>query len=102
MRKRLNTNKIKVNGKTVNIGIDVHKKSWHVTALIEGDVVVAVTIQPFYSVLKKLLVQFKGARIRIAYEAGPAGFNLYDDLTTDGIECIVVPPSLLPVESCSS
>jgi transposase len=45
------------------------------------------------------LAQFKGAKIRIAYEAGPAGFNLYDDLTADGIECIVVPPSLLPVES---
>jgi transposase len=99
MKKRLNADTVNVNGKTVNAGIDVHKKSWHVTALIEGDVVVAVTIQPFYSVLKKLLVQFKGARIRIAYEAGPAGFNLYDDLTADGIECIVVPPSLIPVES---
>ena len=52
-----------------------------------------------YGVLHKLLAQFKGAKIRIAYEAGPAGFNLYDDLTADGIECIVVPPSLLPVES---
>ncbi len=99
MRKRLNTNKIDVNGKTVNIGIDVHKKSWQVTALVEGVVVAAVTIQPSYGVLQKLLAQFKGAKIRIAYEAGPAGFNLYDDLTADGIECIVVPPSLLPVES---
>ena len=35
MRKRLNTNKINVNGKTVNVGIDVHKKSWQLTALIE-------------------------------------------------------------------
>ena len=99
MKKRLNADMVNVNGKTINVGIDVHKKSWHVTALIEGDVVVAVTIQPFYSVLKKLLAQFKGARIRIAYEAGPGGFNLYDDLTADGIECIVVPPSLIPVES---
>jgi len=99
MKKRLNADNVNVNGKTVNVGIDVHKQSWHVTALIEGDVVVTVTIQPFYSVLQRLLAQFKGARIRIAYEAGPGGFNLYDDLTADGIECIVVPPSLLPVES---
>jgi transposase len=99
MRKRLNTNKIDVNGKTVNVGIDVHKKSWQVTALIEGVVVTAVTIQPSYAVLQKLLAQFKGGKMRIAYEAGPAGFNLYDDLTADSIECIVVPPSLLPVES---
>ena len=102
MRKRLNTKQIDVNGKTVNIGIDVHKKSWQVTALVEGVVVTAVTIQPSYGVLQKLLAQFMDGKIRIAYEAGPAGFNLYDDLTTDGIECIVVPPSLLPVESCSS
>jgi len=101
MKKRLNADNVNVNGKTVNVGIDVHKQSWHVTALIEGDVVVTVTIQPFYSVLQRLLAQFKGARIRIAYEAGPGGFNLYDDLTADGIECIVVPPSLLPVESGS-
>ena len=99
MKKRLNANKTDVNGKTVSIGIDVHKQSWQVTALIEGVVVTAVTIKPSYSVLQKLLAQFKGAKIRIAYEAGPAGFNLYDDLTADGIECIVVPPSLLPVES---
>ena len=99
MKKRLNADMVNVNGKTVNVGIDVHKQSWQVTALIEGVVVTAVTIKPSYGVLQKLLVQFKGAKIRIAYEAGPAGFNLYDDLTADGIECIVVPPSLLPVES---
>jgi transposase len=99
MRKRLNTNKINVNGKMVNVGIDVHKQSWHVTALIEGVVVVAVTIQPYYSVLQKLLAQFKGAKIRIAYEAGFSGFNLYEELKADGMECIVVPPSLIPVES---
>jgi transposase len=99
MKKRLNADMVNVNGKTVNVGIDVHKQSWQVTALIEGVVVTAVTIKPSYGVLQKLLAQFKGAKIRIAYEAGPAGFDLYDNLTADGIECIVVPPSLLPVES---
>ena len=99
MRKRLNSQKVNVNGKTVSIGIDIHKRSWRVTALIEGVVVMAVTIKPSYCALQKLLARFKDAKIRVAYEAGPAGFNLYDDLTADGIECIVVPPSLLPVES---
>ncbi len=28
--------KLEVNGKTVNIGVDVHKRSWRVTALVEG------------------------------------------------------------------
>jgi transposase len=99
MKKRLNADTINVNGKTVNVGIDVHKLSWHVTALVEGVIVESATIKPSYHVLKKLLAQYKGARIRIAYEAGFSGFNLYDELTADGIECIVVPPSLIPVES---
>ena len=99
MKKRLTNNSINFNGKVVNIGIDVHKISWRVTALVEGVVVKAVTIKPSYSVLKKVLSEFKGARIRIAYEAGPAGFSLYDELTADHMECMVVPPSLIPVES---
>jgi len=37
--------------------------------------------------------------VRIVYEAGPGGFDLYDKLTADGIECIVTPPSLMPTES---
>jgi len=99
MKKRLNADTIYVNGKTVNVGIDVHKLSWHVTVLVEGVVVESVTIKPCYRVLKKLLTRFTGGKMRIAYEAGPTGFNLYDELTTDAMECIVVPPSLIPVES---
>ena len=99
MRKRLNADKVNVNGKTVNVGIDVHKLSWHVTVLVEGVVIESVTIKPSYRVLKKLLAPYKDARIRIAYEAGFSGFNLYDNLTADGMECIVVSPSLIPVES---
>jgi transposase len=37
--------------------------------------------------------------LRVAYEAGPCGFSLHDMLTEDGIEAIVVPPSLIPIES---
>jgi transposase len=99
MKKRLNADTLNVNGKKVNVGIDVHKLSWHVTALVEGVVVQSATIKPCYRVLKKLLAPYKGARIRIAYEAGFSGFNLYEELKADGMECIVVPPSLIPVES---
>jgi len=35
----------------------------------------------------------------VAYEAGPCGFSLYDKLIADGIETIVVPPTLIPEES---
>ena len=99
MKRRVTDGSINFNGKVVNIGIDVHKLSWRVTAMVEGVVVKAVTIKPYYSVLKKVLSHFSGAHIRVAYEAGPAGFRLYDELTADHIECMVVPPSLIPVES---
>ena len=46
MRKRLNAEKVNVNGKTVNVGIDVHNLSWHVTVLVEGIVVESATIKP--------------------------------------------------------
>ena len=80
MRKRLNADTINVNGKTVNVGIDVHKVSWHVTVLVEGIVVESATIKPSYRVLKKLFAQYKGGRIRIAYEAGFSGFICWTTL----------------------
>ena len=99
---RVKRNKIDFKGKVVNIGIDMHKRSWRITALIEGDVVMAVTLaRPKYDSFKKLLAQFEGNTIRVAYEAGPGGFDLYDRFTADGIECIVTPPSLIPTESGS-
>lgn len=88
-----------VNGKVVNIGADVHKRSWHVTALVEGVVVMTGSVPPVYAALRKVLTRFQGATLRVAYEAGPAGFDLYDHLTQEGIECIVTPPSLIPTES---
>jgi transposase len=48
---------------------------------------------------KTLLTQFEGNSVRVAYEAGPCGFDLFDRLAADGIECIVAPPALIPTES---
>ena len=45
----------------------------------------------------KLLERFKDCQIRVAYEAGLCGFSLNDKLVEDGIDTIVVPPSLIPV-----
>ena len=36
--------KYTVKGKVINIGIDVHKSSWRITALVEGEIILAVTI----------------------------------------------------------
>ena len=60
MERRVTDNSINFNGKVVNIGIDVHKLSWRIIAMVEGVVVKAVTIKPSNNVLKKVLSQFKG------------------------------------------
>jgi transposase len=52
-----------------------------------------------YRILRKILDRFQGGKIRVAYEAGPCGFGLHDQLREDGVEAIVVPPSLIPIES---
>lgn len=97
---KVKKSKVSFQGKVVNVGIDMHKRSWRITALVDGDIVMAVTLgMPKYDSLKKLFAQFEGNTIRVVYEAGPGGFDLYDRLTADGIECIVTPPSLIPTES---
>jgi transposase len=100
MGTKVKENKINFKGKTINIGLDMHKRSWRITALVEGDIVLAVNLAPpSYDSFMQLISRFKGNHIRIVYEAGPGGFDLYDKLTDDGIFCIVTPPSLIPTES---
>jgi transposase len=95
-------NKINFKGKMVSIGVDMHKRSWHITALATGEIVLTVSLsRPNYDAFQKILSQFKGNYVRIVCEAGPGGFELYDRLTADGIECIVTPPSLIPTQSRS-
>jgi transposase len=102
MATKVKKNKINFKGKMVNIGIDMHKISWRITALVEGDTVLTITLaRPTYDSFRKVLSQFEGNHVCIVYEAGPGGFDLYDKLTADGIECIVTPPSLIPTESGS-
>lgn len=78
-------------GKTIFIGIDVHKKTYSVTAICDGCIIKRDTLiaEPegliFY--LKK---RFGSGKIKTAYEAGFCGFHLHRSLETAGIENIVV------------
>lgn len=86
-------------GKAVYVGIDVHKESWQVTVQAEGEEIFHGRLPSKYHALTSLFDRFSSQSIKVAYEAGPCGFWLYDKLTSDGIETIVVPPSLIPIES---
>ena len=91
--------KIAVRGKEVFVGIDVHKESWQVTVRVGGEELFHGRMASEYRILRKVLERFEGGEIRVAYEAGPCGFGLHDQLREDGVEVMVVPPSLIPVES---
>jgi hypothetical protein len=100
MGSKLKGTKINFNGKMVSIGADMHKRSWHITALADGEIVLTVSLsRPNYDAPEKVLSQFKGNYLLMVYEAGPGGFDLYDRLTADGIECIVTTPSFIPTRT---
>lgn len=99
MRKGYQKSKELARAKDVFIGVDVHKDSWHVTIRQDGEEAFHGRIPSSYQVFKKLLERCEDCMIKVAYEAGPCGFWLHDRLNDDGIETIVVPPSLIPTES---
>lgn len=80
--------------KNVYIGLDVHKKTYAVTARCEGETVKRGTLsadpQALVTFLKK---HFIGAKIFTAYEAGFCGFYLHRYLCERGIKNIVVNPA---------
>ena len=72
MASKVKKSEINFKGKTVSIGIDMHKKSWRITALVEEDIVLGITLaSPTYDAFEKILARFKGNHVRIVYEAGP-------------------------------
>jgi transposase len=99
MKGRNQGRRIALRGQEVFVGIDVHKESWQVTVRMEGEEIFHGRIPSRYHALKKILGRFQEGKIQVAYEAGPCGFGLYDQLKEDGVEGIVVPPSLIPIES---
>jgi transposase len=99
MREGYQKKEVLARSKSVFIGIDVHKESWQVTVRAEEEEVFHGRLPSDYHALDRLIARLLKCTIKVAYEAGPRGFWLYDKPTADGIDTIVVPPSLIPVES---
>lgn len=78
-------------GKTIYLGIDVHKSTYAVTAICENIVVKKATLsaspEGLVSFCKKY---FAGAEVSSAYEAGFSGFCLHRILVKNGIRNLVV------------
>lgn len=81
------------------IGLDVHKASIAVAiAEEEGAPSSYGSIANDPAAVRKLMTRLGGPdlRLRVAYEAGPTGYGVHRQLTSMGIECMVVAPSLIP------
>lgn len=84
-------------GQKVFIGIDVHKKSWSVTTLLEVGSPKTHTQGPDAKVLIDFLNKhFPDGDYHAVYEAGYSGFSTYHALQRHGIDCIIVNAADVP------
>jgi transposase len=87
-------------GKKVFVGIDVHKKTYVISAYCDGDVVKKWTTPARAQALADQLGSyFFEAEILSAYEAGFSGFSLHRTLIAAGVKNIVVNAASIEVEA---
>ena len=89
---------INVKGKSLFVGIDLHQVQWHVTIRTEDVEIFRGSIPGTWESLRKLVDRYPGTELHTVYEAGYFGYWLHDKLVEYGAECVVTPPSLLPIE----
>lgn len=78
-------------GKTIYVGIDIHKKDWQVGQFYEGLILGNHRLKGNSEALLDFLRKhYPGASIKCVYESGAWGFTLQRQLSKQGIECIVV------------
>lgn len=92
-------NKIKTNfeGQTIYVGMDVHKESWNLGIHLNDLFLKNVHQKPNPKLMVDYLRNnFPGATYKSAYEAGKFGFWIQRQLTSLGVECLVVNPADIP------
>lgn len=87
------------NGRTIYMGIDVHKNSYSIAVMCDKTVVKRDKLIADPSVLLNYCRKFKGSFIKSAYEAGFCGFSLHRILISNGIDNIVVNPASIAISS---
>ncbi|HUJ70386.1 MAG TPA: IS110 family transposase [Syntrophorhabdales bacterium] len=85
-----------VKGKEVFVGLEDSKKTWKLAVRSDRMLIHRVSMEAKYQVLIRYLRnKFPECVIHLIYEAGFKGFNLFDRLTEDGIDCVVIPPHMV-------
>lgn len=91
------TKKIDFTGKDLFVGLDVHKKSWSVTIVVDGMEHRTFTQPPDPETLQKYLSRsFPGGNYHSAYEAGYCGYGIHRRLNDLGIKNIVINAADIP------
>ena len=95
----MNSNKISYQGKKVYVGIDVHLKTYSITARCDGAIAHRVTMEASpIGLVTYLKRSFAGAKsIFSVYEAGFSGFALHRVLVDNEIHNIVINPASVEV-----
>jgi len=93
-------NRYDYTGKTIFTGIDVHKKTYSVVTVCDGEIIKRDTMPAYPDRLVAYLLKFfPGAKIKSAYEAGFSGFYLHRILLKKGIENMVVHAASIEISS---
>jgi transposase len=84
---------------TIFVGLDIHKKSWKVSIMVD-DVYHKTFVQPPdpKKLNNYLCRNFPGGNYHSAYEAGFCGFWIHEELRELGINSIVVNPADIPTK----
>jgi len=91
--------KVKTNfaDQTIYVGLDVHKRSWNAALYLNDQFLRNVHQPPSPCALYKFLhTTYPGARYVCAYEGGKFGYWIQRQLSSKGMECLVVNPADIP------
>ena len=88
----------------IYVGLDVHTSNYTACSYSISDdrAFAIVQMQPDYKEILKYLNQIKNqhggkCEFLCGYEAGCLGYTLYHQLTTHGIDCVILAPSTMPI-----
>jgi transposase len=85
-----------VKGKEIFVGLEDSKRTWKLAVRCDKMIIHQTAMEARYTVLISYLKhRFPECVIHLIYEAGFKGFNLYDRLTEDGVDCVVIPPHVV-------